>query len=276
MTSRAYLTFIAPIACAAACASHSSDPAPAMPSWLYGEVHVHEFSGGVHPGALFVAHPIAADKTSGDELFPSATTLQSKSCSLLLSASTTAVEPTPPAPVMADAGLVRIKGGAGISEVDLLAHPPDRSYLPASLLPPGEPIFTGGEMLQFSGSGASAPAFAGALAAPRPLTLERPETPTLSDGEALVITWLPDHAARVSATLVASTTDGRWALVECDAADEDGELALPAELLAQVPAAPRDLQLEVSRDQLGVALGPPDSGVLIHAGYSVTLRAHQP
>ena len=66
-------------------------------------------------------------------------------------------------------------------------------------------------------------------------------------------------------------------LVVRPAADDDaGQLTFPAELIAQLPSPPRDLQLEVSRDQIGVALGPVDTGVLIHAAYEVSLNAHQP
>jgi hypothetical protein len=245
---------------------------------LYGEVHVHEFASGVHPGALFVAQPVAASATSGDSLFPPATTTQSGSCALTLSSpETNAPLPGPIAAGLADAGVVRIAGGHGIAEVDLAVQLPEGSYLPTSRLPPGQPIFSGGETLRISGGGgASAAAFAGSLAAPRPLTLTAPATLALTGGADLPIAWVADHASRIDATLVVSTSDGRWAIVECESSDEAGQLALPAALLAAVPEAPRDLQLEVSRDQLGVAAGPSDTGVLIHAGYEASLDAHQP
>jgi len=258
-----------------ACGGAAASPSP---SWLYGEVHVHEFSGGVHPGALFVARPVAASATSGDSLFPPATTMQSGSCSLTLSSpETNAPLPGPIAGGLADAGLVRIAGGRGIAEVDLAVQLPEGSYLPTSRLPPGQPIFTGGETLRISGGGgAGAAAFAGSLAAPRPLTLTAPATLALADGADLPIAWVADHASRVTATLVVSTSDGRWAIIECDSPDEAGRVALPAALLAAMPAAPRDLQLEVSRDELAVAAGPSDSGVIIHAGYEASLDAHEP
>jgi hypothetical protein len=259
----------------AACAGAAAPPAP---SSLYGEVHVHQFRGGVHPGALFVAPPVAASATRGDSLFPPATTLQSGRCTLTRSpAQGDAPLPGPIAAGLADAGLVRIVGGAGIAEVDLALRLPEGSYLPASPLPPGRPIFDGGETLRISGAGgASAAPFAGSLQAPRPLTLTAPAALALADGADLPIAWVADHASAVSATLVVSTSDGRWAIVACDSSDEAGQLALPAALLAALPPPPRDLQLEVSRDQIGVALGPVDTGVLIHAAYEVSLNAHQP
>ena len=58
--------------------------------------------------------------------------------------------------------------------------------------------------------------------------------------------------------LVVSKTDGRWAMVACVSPDDAGQLTFPAELIAQLPSPPRDLQLEVSRNQIGVALGPVD------------------
>jgi hypothetical protein len=48
---------------------------------------------------------------------------------------------------------------------------------------------------------------------------------------------------------------------------------LPTALLALLPAAPRQMQLQVSRDVIAVA--PSDAageGVVLHAGYEATVQ----
>jgi hypothetical protein len=179
-------------------------------------------------------------------------------------------------PTLVGAGLIRIVNGHGIAEVDLTFDGAARTYLPIVPLPPDRGIFIGGETLTISAAGGAAGAFTGAIVAPRPLTLTGPATLAIADDQDLPITWVPDDATQIGATLVASTSDGRWTLVSCTSADAAGRLVLPKALLAQLPPAPRDLQLQVSRAQLGTASGPGDTGVLLHAGYTVTVDTHQP
>jgi hypothetical protein len=83
-------------------------------------------------------------------------------------------------------------------------------------------------------------------------------------------------STRVQVTLIVSTSDGRFALVQCSADDTAAQSLLPATLMAQLPAPPRDVQLEVSRDQIvRVPSSQAGLGVIAHAGYAVSVDWHE-
>jgi hypothetical protein len=270
MFRRSGLVRIAGLAFAAGCGGSASvDP----PSRIYGEVHIHEFNGGAHPGALFVMTPVPTSATSGDSLFPAKTTSESGNCSLTLS---WAVAEPDTFPRLVDGGLVRIRNGNTVSEVDLVFDGTASTYVPMPPLPPGIGIFTGGEQLLVSGAGAVAPTFAGSVAAPQPLVLTEPATLSIDPGADLSIRWVPGDAEQVDAALVVSTEDGRIATIDCVAPDQAGQLALPQMFVAQLPPRPRDLHLEVGREVVVTARGPGETGVLVHAGYVVSLDGHDP
>lgn len=50
------------IASLAAIVSTGCSPTDPAPRAFYGEVHVHGFAGGSHPGALFIAATVPADQ----------------------------------------------------------------------------------------------------------------------------------------------------------------------------------------------------------------------
>ena len=244
------------------CAACDGEPAA-----LYGEVHVHGFAGGSHPGALFVASAVPASQASGDSILAEPPALATAGdCEL---AGPAAVGGAATQPI--DGGLVRISGGRGIGEVELAFT--SRGYLPSA--PLSGPLFVGGERLALSGAGAIAPAFTGELEAPRTLILLQPAAPALPDGD-FVVAWVPDRATRIALTLVVSRSDGASAIVTCVADDAAGQVIVPARLLSFLPARPRDVQLIVSRDQLAAApSGRAGLGVKMHAGFETRLDWHE-
>jgi hypothetical protein len=71
----------------------------------------------------------------------------------------------------------------------------------------------------------------------------------------------------VSAASDASTR--RWR------GDTDGAFTLSDGLLAGLPPPPRDLSLEISRDELSFASAGQGRGVILHSGYALTLTGHE-
>jgi hypothetical protein len=59
-------------------------------------------------------------------------------------------------------------------------------------------------------------------------------------------------------------------MLRCRALDT-GAYAIPATVLAALPAPPRSLHLEASRDALLVVPTGGGAGVLVHAGYTVAM-----
>jgi hypothetical protein len=239
-------------------------------SRIYGEVHVHSFSGGSHPGALFLATGAPAASVEGDSILPAAPPVASDGACTFSDGSCAGCV-TPPPPV--DAGPVHIRGGAGIADVELTFSAQQRTYLAVAAI--DRSIFDGGETLALDGDGAAAAAFHGTLIAPAPLQLTEPRNPGLGSGD-LEIAWIPGTASRVLISLVASTTDDRWSMVECTGDDSLGRVTVPASLLARFPAPPRDLQLGASRDQLTFAHSArAGDGVVLHAGFAVQVSWHE-
>ena len=243
-------------------------PANGPPDALYGEVHVHGFIGGSHPGALFIAAAVAADRVDGDEILPGPPADASVGACRLTTQSCVDC-PAPPPPI--DGGTVHIKGGRGIAEVQLRFA--GGAYRPAA--PLDGAIFAGGELLTIDGAGAAAPAFHGTLAAPMPLVLTMPVSLRLGDDD-FPVAWVPDRSTRVDVTVVVSTTDGRFATIECVGDDASGQVSVPAALIAMLPSAPRDVQLLVSRDV--IVAQPSDErglGVVTHAGFEAAQSWHE-
>jgi hypothetical protein len=242
------------------------------PPQLYGEVHIHGFTGGSHPGALFIGSPRPADRVRGDDVAddPPPSLASDGPCALYATICATCADPPPPI----DGGPVHITGGLGIADVELAWISSQHTYLPST--PIDAAIFTGGEPLEVSASGAKAPGFRGSIVAPRPLALLAPASrPLLGSGD-FRIAWAPDNGTRIDVVLIGSTGDGKAALIECIADDAGGQVTVPASLIAGLPAAPRDLQLEVSRDVIGSAASDSAGlSVLLHAGWETELSWHE-
>jgi hypothetical protein len=95
-------------------------------------------------------------------------------------------------------------------------------------------VFAPGVELTVSAPGAEVGAFSLAGTTPQPIELLDREELSLQVGEPLVIRWTPDDpGARVRLTLGADLghAQHRAALIECDAPDEHGEIAVPQEMV---------------------------------------------
>ncbi len=239
---------------------------------LYGEVHIHGFANGFHPCATFTTHGVRADTVNDVSIWADRAPRRSGSCAIATSAQRTNI----PTMESIDAGILRIAGGTVVPRIELAFQPATATYLATPELPMGTPLFSGGEPLRIDVAGSTAAAaFSGVVEAPRPLELTGPAKLQLTSG-GLVVTWKPDHADHVEIALVASTTDGRWTAIRCTAHDDDGRFTFSPSLLAELPSAPRDLQLEATRNQVvRAASAVAGRGVILHASYAVKLSAHE-
>ena len=117
----------------------------------------------------------------------------------------------------------------------------------------------------------------GHVVAPQPLTLSAPTDVSQIGSDDLELRWTPSNATQIAILLVASTSDGRWAQVRCTGDDTTGRISIGAPLLAALPAPPRDLQLQVSRDQIERVPSARDGdGVVLHAAQQISLQGRQP
>src|SRR3954454_12262335 len=85
------------------------------PEVVYGEVHLHQFTGGSHPGAFFVAQPTLRSLVQGDSVPPRGPPVAvAGEC-----APTTATCPRCVPPTPFDAGTIHIRGGTQAPVIDL-------------------------------------------------------------------------------------------------------------------------------------------------------------
>lgn len=232
---------------------------------LVGEVHIHEFAGGVHPAALFVRTPTPAASVDGDTVLVDPAARRDGDCVIARSSDAPLADP----PIV-DGGKLRILGGAGIGHVELTMQGTS-GYLPIEL--PHRELFAGGERITIEAEGGEAPAFRGSLMAPARLELLSPTVLRLP----LIVRWKPDRADRMVISLVASRSDGQWTALRCLAADAAGEFRFPSRLLTVLPPEPRDLQLEVRRDRIvRVPTAQAGTGVILHASFAASLSGRDP
>jgi hypothetical protein len=240
---------------------------------IVGEVHIHGFANGFHSAATFVARGTPEAQVRGVSILPEGAYVR-RDGPCALATSTYGTPPVMPTPL--DAGPLQILGGKGVPRLELAFDSGQHTYLSPSLPQLNSALFVGGESLTVAGGGhGGIPSFRGVLDAPRPLILTAP-TQLQVGPDPFVVSWQPDRANLVELALIASTSDGRWSLVKCQAEDSAGQLVFPASLLAALPSPPRDLQLAVSRDTVVHAItSHEEAGVLLHASFAVQLKGHE-
>ncbi len=241
---------------------------------VYGEVHLHQYASGTHPAALFVAQPVPVAEVQGDSVLP-LVDLPSQTdgpCTLVLPSG--CPPPCSPGANFVDAGAVHLRGAEG-GQLDLTYHASLFSYQPVQTLAPGSILFHGGEEVTVSGDGAAAPEFHGTIHGAQPLTIDAPASLPVAKGAPFAIAWEPGQAERIRLSLLASTRDGSFATLTCIVPDAPGGFTLPDGLLAGLPPPPRDLSLEVSRDELGFASASQGRGVILHSGFALTIAGHE-
>jgi hypothetical protein len=225
---------------------------------LVGEVHVHQFRGGAHPAATFLATAVEADSVERDSVVPDTSKVAASEGTCRVIVPSPCVPPCGTPLQVVDAGLVRIAGGLArlsLAFVDgIYRVEPTTSSVPM--------VFAGGEVVSVDGEG-----FSGELRAPAPLVIS-------PSGGFDAVTWEPSAATRVDVMLAVSRTDGAWAIVRCRMRDEDGAWQLSPSLAAWLPPPPRDLTLEVERSAI-LRVPGPRGGVILHASWADKREGHE-
>jgi hypothetical protein len=172
-----------------------------------------------------------------------------------------------------DGGEVDTTGSSAQPEIRLWFVDGSTGY--ASAPPPGPALlFSGGERLSI-GDAAAGFAFHADVPAPLPVDVTAPDLtrPDVSIAGALEIDWAPASAEQMVVLLSASSRvpGGGSAWIRCVTADL-GQLVIPASMTAALPVPPRDLRLEVERDEehlVPVARdGASGLGVLVHVAFT--------
>jgi hypothetical protein len=271
---------------AASCAGAPPDvPLPAAVERLVGEVHLHQFPAGSHAWAGFPEAPVAVGDVHGDQLFEIDDPIAAAegACVLFVQPSCAAgcagasycaaADRCAPLPhvVDVDGGEVDATGSSLQPAIRMWFAGADSTY--ASEPPPGPAnLFAGGEELVVT-DGTLGFAFRARVEAPAPMVVTSPDLtqPDVALSGALALRWTPGGADQVVVVLSDSAHDGEAAWVRCVTADL-GELDVPASLIGALPPAPRDLRIEVERDQerlVPVARdGASGLGVLLHASFT--------
>ena len=249
---------------------------------LLGEIHLHQFPLGSHGWAGVLARPVVLDELHTDQLveLSFAPTSRRGDCALYLPPSC-----TPPcaahaycaakdscrafAPVTyVDGGDFHVTGSRVAPRIRLFWS--DRGQTYDSEPPPGSaPLFAGGERLELTG-GRGDYALAGSLGTPLPVEMESPDLrqPLRLPVGDWTIRWRGAGAHQVVVLVNASTRQGRSGYIKCVTADV-GRVTVPGEMLAALPATPRDIRLEVERHEERILPLPRQGqGFIVHAAFS--------
>ncbi len=262
--ARSFLALCLP-ACALACGS-----SPEAIATRIGEVHLHRYPSGGIVSTLFVDPPTPIAQTELDSALPNVYTpaRTDGSCRLIVIGSC-APRCAPPDPV--DGGAVVVDGLA--HALELTFDPKSGSYEPIQTDDLGA---AAGALVTVRSPGAPhVAAFDGAVALPRRLTAASTLDAGLSRG--LEASWTPaDPGARILVDLTVVPRTGTGAIVRCDLDDAAGRVRVPDDLLALVPAAPRLVDLEISRYRIvDVPVGDGRS-VVLHGSDSVLFGRDEP
>lgn len=251
---------------------------------LIGEIHLHQFPLGSHGWAGFLADPVPRTSAVGDQLVayePAPTSIEGP-CTLYVqptcdpgcTGDTLCLGPNTCTPYSAvryvDIGDVHIVGSRVVNEIRMFfagASGPYECDPPAGR---GH-LFEGGESLHVAG-GEGDLAFDGTLTAPKPVVVTTPDlTHDLHFGtDALSLAWETEHSLQMVITLTASSSngDGAAATIRCSTSDT-GALTVPASMMSRLPRSPRDLRLEIERnDERILPTARRGVGVIVHAAQS--------
>lgn len=253
---------------------------------LLGEVHLHQFPAGSHAWAGFPSAPVPVSAVHGDQLVEIDDPIAASSGTCVLYVQPTCAQACAgasycaatdtcaalPDVVDVDGGEIDATGSSLQPTITLWYAGPASTY--DSAPPPGSvSLFAGGEALAISDR---TPGFAfhTTVSAPLPMVVTTPDLtqPDLPLAGEFDLAWTPAGADQVVVILSASTRGGGAAAwVRCVTADL-GTLAIPAAMIDALPPAPRDLRIEVERDQERLVpierAGASGLGVLLHVGFT--------
>lgn len=248
-----------------------------------GELHLHQFPLGSHAWAAFVDAPVPLAQIAADELAVIQTkpTQVSSGCELYQPAHCSpacasnafceadGVCKSLPLAKYVDAGDVHVTGSATLPALRLFFDPASGSY--ASDPPPGATkLFDGGERLVVRG-GHGRWSFEAAIPAPKAVVVTAPDLSLdlhLPLDAAFDVAWQSESASSIVVTINASRADGDYGYVRC-ATSDTGKLSVPREMMAALPRPPRDIRLEVERqEQKAFPTATDGLGVIVHAAQS--------
>lgn len=230
-----------------------------------GEVHLHQFPQGGHAWALFVADPVPLARVHGDQLFnlDPEPTRRAGPCSFY--PNQVVVEAAPPR--LVDAGEVLVTGSRRQPRIRMWFTTPRATYS-AEPAPGTDFLYDGGEDLAVNGA---ALGLHGSLPAPLPMQVLAPDPQAplhLPAAGPFPVRWVPAGGQLVLVRIIASQSSGRAGFLRC-LSDDSGGLTVAAELVGALPPPPRDVRIEVERDEERfLPTARPGIGVLTHATYT--------
>lgn len=162
---------------------------------------------------------------------------------------------TPASYTLVSAGNVAVTVGA-MAPIAFTAQPGNYYLAPGSMT---QPLFTGGDVLTFTTSGAVAPAASITVQAPAQPTLTTPSQPppyTISRTSDFAFAWTGGGPGRLTVlvqTNPGSVTPGTpFGAVSCNFAVSDGSGTIPSAALALLPAGSATVMLGVSSQTVSV------------------------
>ena len=140
---------------------------------------------------------------------------------------------TTPTPIYASGGTVSV---TGLSQAITLTPKADNTYEPFSQM---QPLFTGGEMITVSGTGAVAPAFSISVTAPSRAAITSPAKPPMntslmiSRAQDFSVTWTGGGAGKLYVYFAGPSASGTS--LSCGYEADAGSATVPAAALAALP-----------------------------------------
>lgn len=246
---------VALVACAPSTEVEAQREPRAVPRAIVGHIGVHQFALGSHAWANF-GGPIGLQQYTGDDPYgvePPATRTAGGCALHVMSAL------DPPKRVWRDAGEVEVLGG--VERLRMWFFGAGYATEPAA---GSARLFRGGEQLVIRGRGFQT-------------TIAAPSIPEVTDPRELhapfVVRWKSEASPAMVLVLTASPRDGRAsAYIRCATADV-GALTFPEDLVSALPAAPRDLRLDIERYDERLATTPEGDGVLVRVAHTAWLRS---
>ena len=267
----------------------SGDPVEDAPrvevTELIGEIHLHQFPLGSHGWAAFLKEPVPRALVKSDQLVdlqPAPSAVEGP-CSLYVQPRcepscgagmicTGDAKCTPYVPVRyINAGELRVEGSRTVKQIRMWYAGPTAPY---DVDPPAgrNHLFEGGDSLHVFGLAGDL-AFDGRTVGPDAVVVTQPnfdqDLHFHPGAVPLELAWVSQASLQVVVLVTSSSrADGSGATIRCVTSDTGG-LTVPASMMAALPKAPRDIRLEIERnDERIFPTKRRGVGVIVHAAQS--------